>query len=933
MKIRIVLFLLFVVLCFSCTTGKTKSRYVIGVSFGNWENDVWQETLLRDLKAEAAEHPEIRLKFVYAKHDTHEQIAQIHQLMKEKVDLMIISPNETRGITPVAEEVYHAGIPTIIIDRKILSDQYTTYIGPDNYEIGHHAAVFACTQLQQRPASVLEIWGNQETSSALLRHLGFREVMDAHPDIHVFEIRGDWQGLSIPQLIDTLSCLNRIDLVYAHNDVMALAARNAIAAKDTALVNRIRFIGVDALTGKGMGVEAVAEGKLAATFYNPISGSTAIHIAMQILQGEPVAKQYALNSAMIDKNNAGTIYLQSNRLLDYQEQIERQQNSLTHLLSQYDFLESSITIILILMIALIVLVLNTIRINKKIRRKNRQLFQTNQQVEQQKEELAEANRRIQEATAIKLQFFTNVSHEIKTPLTLILGPLNKMNQVVEKNSPLYDDVQIMRKNAERLKRVIEQLLDFRKVENNKMNMKVRQVELVSFVREIKSYFHNLARSKRIQYELQADMDRVELWVDTDKMEKILVNLLSNAFKFTPEGGRICIHLQEDDQQVRMSVEDNGIGIPPENIASVFDKFFTGDQNYVQGTGIGLHLTKEFVQMHKGTVTVTSTPHEQTIFTVTIPKGNAHFDSACLIQPTVADLSSGLEQLDTSHIRERLAQSYDYTVLIVEDDADIASYLQRELAGNFHLLRAGNGVEALDVLQNHEVQLVLSDVMMPKMNGFELCKQIKESMDFSHIPVILLTALNDDHQRMYGIAEGADDYIPKPFNLELVKLRILQVIEERQRLRERFSQQLNQLPAMTAIDESKQPAPDTSLPPVNTMNDRFLQRFVEMLETHYNDPDFNIEKGSERLGLSRVHLYRKVKEVTGLSPTDFLRNFRLQKAAQLLSQRAATISEVAYSTGFSSPAYFAKCFKALYAITPTEYVNGGTCSYSDKGYHR
>ena len=420
------------------------------------------------------------------------------------------------------------------------------------------------------------------------------------------------------------------------------------------------------------------------------------------------------------------------------------------------------------MIALIVLVLNTIRINKKIRRKNRQLFQTNQQVEQQKEELAEANRRIQEATAIKLQFFTNVSHEIKTPLTLILGPLNKMNQVVEKNSPLYDDVQIMRKNAERLKRVIEQLLDFRKVENNKMNMKVRQVELVSFVREIKSYFHNLARSKRIQYELQADMDRVELWVDTDKMEKILVNLLSNAFKFTPEGGRICIHLQEDDQQVRMSVEDNGIGIPPENIASVFDKFFTGDQNYVQGTGIGLHLTKEFVQMHKGTVTVTSTPHEQTIFTVTIPKGNAHFDTACLIQPTVADLSSGMEQLDTSHIRERLAQSYDYTVLIVEDDADIASYLQRELAGNFHLLRAGNGVEALDVLQNHEVQLVLSDVMMPKINGFEVVKEIRQ---YSQVPIIMLTAKGDESDELNGFDLGVDEYISKPFSPKILVARV------------------------------------------------------------------------------------------------------------------------------------------------------------------
>lgn len=918
--VRIFFTLLVGVLCFSCSSGEMKSRVVIGVSFGYLENDVWQETLLRDLKAEAAEHPEIQLKIVHAENDDWQQIAQIRKLKKDKVDLMIISPNETQAITPVAEEVYQAGIPTIIIDRKILSDQYTTYIGPDNHEIGRLAGIFACTLLPRRPAQILEIWGKRGTSSAVLRHQGFAEVLSAHPDILVHQIDGDWQGESIPQRMDTLSYLDQIDLVYAHNDVMALEAREAIAARDPAAAERIRFIGVDALTGKGMGVEAVAEGKLAATFYNPICGSMAIQIAMQILRGDKVAKQYALSSAIIDKDNAGTIYLQSNRLLDYQEQIERQQNYLTDLLMQYNFLESSLTIILILMILLIGLVLNTIRINRKISRKNEQLFQTNQQVEQQKEELSEANRQIKEATALKLQFFTNVSHEIKTPLTLILAPLYKMCQEVTQESPLYEEIQIMQKNGERLKRVIQQLLDFRKVESHKMNLKLKRMDLVAFVREVKSYFNHLAQSKRIRYELDTELTQVELWMDTDKMEKVLVNLLSNAFKFTSEGGQIRIRLQENEQEVILSVEDNGIGIPPENIPFVFDKFFTGDLTYTQGTGIGLHLTKEFVLMHQGTITVASEVGKGTRFTVTLPKKSAQSAAPDLSQETVTELSCGVARIDTSQIQARLSQSYDYTILVVEDDPDIASYLKKELSANFRLLEAGNGVEALERMQDQEVHLVVSDVMMPKMNGYELCKQIKDSMDFSHIPVILLTALSDDRQRMYGISEGADDYIQKPFNLEILKLRILQIIEERKRLRERFSQQWQRLPDTpepALEEETATVAPS----PAEPLNDRFLKRFIALLEAHYNDPDFNIEKGSEQLGLSRVHLYRKVKEMTGLSPIDFLRNFRLQKAALLLRQGSATVSEVAYSTGFSSPAYFTKCFKALYSITPTDYLNG------------
>ena len=395
-------------------------------------------------------------------------------------------------------------------------------------------------------------------------------------------------------------------------------------------------------------------------------------------------------------------------------------------------------------------------------------------------------------------------------------------------------------------------------------------------------------------------------------------MLNNAFKYA--SSYVSFRAGVNEGFFEIVTNNDGDKVPESMMEEIFKPFVrigSGELTVSQGSGIGLALARNLAEALGGTLAMDASQKDN-CFRFSLPVN---------IEP---ETPAGPESLEPENAESPVSESpalsqRRFTVLVVEDNAQMLSMIARQMEEHYKVYTARNGNEALDVLALHTVNVVVSDVMMPGMDGMELCSSIKKSLDFSHIPVILLTALNDDHQRMYGIAEGADDYIPKPFNLELVKLRILQVIEERQRLRERFSQQLNQLPAMTAIDESTQPAPDTSLPPVNTMNDRFLQRFVEMLETHYNDPDFNIEKGSERLGLSRVHLYRKVKEVTGLSPTDFLRNFRLQKAAQLLSQRAATISEVAYSTGFSSPAYFAKCFKALYAITPTEYVNGGTCS--------
>lgn len=888
---------LFLAFCFSCKTDSEKKKYVIGVSQCTLEGS-WRKSMLLDMKVQASEYPGVSLLVEDAADSSLLQVEQIRSLIKRKVDLLIISANESEPVTPIAIEAYRAGIPTILVDRKISSDEYTTYIGGNNYEIGRQAGFFVNRQVKEKYPTVLEVWGLSGSSPAQDRHRGFMEVLNSR--IKVKEIFGKWKPETVEKEIAEMDSLEEVDVVFAHNDVMAMAARRAIERMHPGLADRICFVGIDAVSGRGSGLEAVMHGELAASVLYPTGGSLAIRVAMQILNGEDVSRQYLLSSALIDKNNAGTLFIQSEQVVDYQHQIELQRENLESMLSKYTFLQNSVGIILLLMGMLLLSALYVIHVNRELKR-------TNLQVQQQKEELAEANRYIEKSTAQKLQFFTNITHEIKTSLTLILGPLGKLSKEAPEGSSLADDIRIIRKNAERLKRVVDQLLDFRKVESNKMNMRVGEVDLVAFVAEVKSYFDTMAATKQIHFTFEHDCPSVNIWVDRDKMEKILANLLSNAFKFTLDGGTVTIRLKDKGDQVELSVEDNGKGIPSENIASVFDRFFTGDQNYVTGTGIGLHLTREFVHMHKGTIRVESVPHKSTVFTVILLKGKSHFDESCIFDLSVTELSSGVADLNTDELQEVLNRTYNYTVLVVEDDLDIQSYLQAELKQNFRVLVADNGVKALEVLMNEEISMVISDVMMPEMNGFDLCRKIKSDIVLSHLPVMLLTALSDDKQQMYGAASGADAYIQKPFNIEVVKLRIIKLLEDRVRLREAYARDASS-PAVSVKEEK-----------AGSMDDLFMNRFLKLIEESYADPDFSIEKGSEKLGLSRVHLYRKVKELAGVTPTDFLRNYRLKKAAALLRRKAGNVNEVAYATGFGSPAYFSKCFKAVYNITPTEYL--------------
>lgn len=881
----LLVWLTLIVLC-GCTSSGKQKKHVIGLSQCMLD-DAWRQAMINDMRIEASNYDDVEIIIKDAQNNNETQIQQIRDLIRQKVDVLIISPYQSEPITAVAEEAYRAGIPTIITDRKVNTDQYTSFVGANNYEIGLAAGNYAANYLPPN-AIILEIWGLTQTSPAQERHKGFVDALREREDLSFRKIEGQWLVDTARMELQKLEHPEQIDFVYAHNDMMAIAAREYFMAWDSIRGRELRIIGVDAVAGAGL--EAVEDGRINASFLYPTGGEQVIRTAMRIIQGEPVDKFIPLRTAPVDHQSARTLLLQADQLQKYRQRIEAQRSRIDGLSDRFYFLRNSLGVISLLMIGFIALSIYAFYINRKMRQANRKLISLNAEMK--------------EVTAQKLQFFTNVSHEVRTPLTLILAPLDRLI-ISLRESPYASDLGLIQKNANRLLRVINQILDFRKVEGKQEKLAVREIDLVPFVGEIKSYFDSMASVRAIAYTFTSSIKQCTLWIDPDLLEKVFVNLLSNAFKFTPEGGSVRIELTEEEDRVFIQVIDTGSGIQPGNLPHLFDRFYTEDRS--MGTGIGLHLVKEYIHMHGGEIRVESEPGQRTTFTVCLRKGKAHFEDSDLMETSVSHQAYEASRLDDSETHKMLSKTYPYTILITEDDDEVRCFLERELSPHFKTRTAANGKDALRVLEEVEISLVVSDVMMPEMNGFELCRMIKSQLPFSHIPVILLTALTDERQRIFGITGGADDYIQKPFHTDYVKIKIIHLLQERQKLRERLLEKLRDNKLLLSEPEK-----------VESIDDAFLRKFAEQIEAVYADPEYNVEKLSETLGLSRGHLHRKIKELTGTAPVEFLRTYRLNKATQLLRQNAYTVSEVAYRTGFSSPAYFSKCFKAVYGVTPTEY---------------
>ncbi len=544
--------------------------------------------------------------------------------------------------------------------------------------------------------------------------------------------------------------------------------------------------------------------------------------------------------------------------------------------------------------------------------------------------------KLKELDSLKSRFFANISHEFRTPLTLILGPLENLRSGRLKDDP---DKQygMMQRNAHRLLRLINQLLDLSKLEAGKLTLEASYGNLVPFVKGLVYSFESLARHKEIALHFESDPNEIMGYFDRDKLEKIITNLLSNAFKFTPGGGEIIVVVSIADRGVQLNaatittefvqitISDTGSGIPSKKMPHIFERFYQADNSYVkdqQGSGIGLTLTKELVELHKGEIRVSSEIDKGTEFVICLPLGKDHLKQEEILESSASvELHRGaplsyLEELSESEAitdasstlsspSEEIRNGEEVNIiLVVEDNSDMLAYINEQLSDAYQIIEAEDGQEGLKKSIDQIPDLIISDVMMPKMDGYQLCEKIKTEECTSHIPVILLTAKSSGDSKVEGLQLGADDYLIKPFDSQELRVRVKNLIEQRQKLRQRFGKEIKLQPKDIAITSA---------------DEKFLQRALELIDQHISDEVFTVEQFGREIGLSRAQLHRKLKGLTDHAPVEFIRIIRLKRAAQLLEQDYGTVAEIAYEVGFSDPSYFTRCFRRQFGILPSEYA--------------
>ncbi len=902
-----------------------KDVFVIGFSQCTTD-DLWRQTMDFEMQNELIYYPSMQLIIKDAKNSSEKQIRDIKALIEQNIDLLIVSPNESEPLTEIVQEVFRKGIPVILIDRKITSSEYTSFLGGNNYEIGREAGKYAVEYLKGN-GKIIEITGLQGSSPAKERQKGFLDEIKKHPDISVIQsLSGDWKMETGRQLMDQV--IERgldFDLVYAHNDVMAIGASNVLKEKNSS--KNVFFIGVDGSPGSNGGLQAVMDGVLGATLLYPTGGSVAISLAWKILQEEPFLKENILNTLVIDSTNVRALKYQTDEIINLNERISSAKKNLDLQYEKYYSQQFWLILALASLFLVILLAILLLRAFRNKLRDNAKLEQQKKEIIRQNDELIRISSELEDASKAKLVFFTNISHEFRTPLTLIIGPLENILENTKLTQEDQHQLKLMLRNAHRLLRLINQLMDLRKIDNDKMRLQAGLSDIVLFISEVKEAFNEMAAKKKIEFVFTSEMDEFPLYFDQDKLDKILFNLLSNAFKFTPASGFVGIHLRktkhyfenELKEAAEIEISDNGPGIPIQFHQQIFERFYQVEQqdgSIFPGTGIGLPLTKDFVRLHKGDITLNSKVGVGTSFFIYFQTGNSHLSENEIISNTQQNIVLDKGVIKSHEIPE-LQQTYnppkdskvDYEdkplILVVEDNPDVSSFIKSSLTDQYRIMTASNGAEAFEKMYIEEPGLIISDVMMPIMDGLVFTKKLKSDIRTSHIPIILLTARISYEQKLEGIETGADSYIPKPFNTKHLQVRVKQLLENRQRIRKYYQSD----PLFLVSNELK----------ISQLDNNFLKKCASIIESHLTENEFTVEQLSSEIGLSRVHVYRKIKHLTGLSVSEFVRNIKLKKATLLLLESGKNVAEVAYELGFSSPSYFSKCFKEQYNVSPTEYV--------------
>jgi signal transduction histidine kinase/ABC-type sugar transport system substrate-binding protein/DNA-binding NarL/FixJ family response regulator len=859
-------------------------HYHIGVS--QCSEDIWRDKLNKEMLMTNYINNNVDIDIQSANDNSKKQIEQINDFIRKRVDLLIVAPNQLSSISSAIDKAYRAGIPVIMFDRKTNTDKYTAFIGADNAEVGRSMGKYIAGKLNGN-GTVAEIMGLKGSSPAADRHKGFIEAVSNYPGIHVISLQGNWKENNAYNLMKRfLRKDSHINCVFGHNDRQTFGAYRA--AKELGLAKKMMFVGVDGLPTPGGGVECVQKGIFSGTYIYPTRGTEVMNLAKKILEHKPFRRENLLKSFIVTKDNADMVMIENQELERQGQNIDLLHHKVSSYLKSYNNQKIILILCIILVILLLVSLLSVYY-----------LHHTRIRMNEKKEAMAKA----------QLTFFTNVSHELRTPLTLIADPVEQILSTGNLKGENLSLLKMVKRNVNVLMQLVNDILDFRKIQNGKMKLQLSRFNLVTDIRDLTDEFRSSADKKGVTVNFYSSSDKgFEMIGDRDKIARIFTNLFSNALKYTSSKGCISVNVyQPNSKEVVFSVQDNGVGMRQDEVDKVFDRFYQA-RDASGGTGIGLALVKDFTALHYGKVKVKSKKNEGSVFTITLPvtqKG----DIMATTKPENVTLEirpeSTVSNQEQDWKKEQVTTALDDnapTVMIIDDNDDLREYIKSLLRDHYHVLEASDGKRGLEVARENIPDLVISDIMMPVMDGLEFCNKLKSDRTTSHIPVILLTARSMDNQRIEGYQHGADAYITKPFISKLLLARIKNLLSSRILLRELFSGSKKE-----TEEESKLGDPDQ----------QFVEQLRIVIRSMMGDSDLKVEQIGEKLGLSRVQLYRKVKALTGSTPVDLLRNARLEKGKHLLEATGKTVSEIAYIVGFTTPSYFTTCFKEKYGFSPNE----------------
>lgn len=902
----------YILVCFlaslSLVSCKQKQGDKIEVGFSQaMTTDDWRKQMNSSMKIEASLRPEVDLKISDANNNIEKQIEDIERYIANKADVIIVSPIQSKPLTAVVEKSIKAGIPVLVVDRKIDSENYTAYLGADNIEIGRIAARYIISH-GKGSGKIIEITGANGSSPAYERSLGFEQIIKENTHFKIQNtIRGDWEKESVKEPLKEILLQNSdIEYIFAHNDRMALSAWET--AKTLGLEKKIKFIGVDGLNTVNGGIELVKNGVLDGTILYPTGGNEALKLALKMFSKEPIAKNNILNTIVIDKNNAEIIENQMDKVDQQQVVIETQQNAIQVQESEYASQNNLVRLLSFFLVIILSLTIYSIYSTISISRKKKQLERINQTVIDQNLEIQDMAKIAERSNEAKLNFFTGLSHEFKTPITLIMSYVESLieNDKI-KGTALIDEVKLIHKNSNRLLRLINQLLDFRKIEEQKFTLRASNTKIYDFTSDVMTNFKGEAARRNIDFQLTCKNKNLELFIDRGLMDKVYFNLLSNAFKFTPDNGKITISIVENqDNTVKISFKDSGIGIPENELPSVFSPFFKASNNNKSSSGIGLHLSKEFVLLHHGNIELKSKQGSE--FVITLLKGNQHLQLSEIINKTenqsitpnlivdILDIESGFEEVSI------ISDSEKHSLLIIEDNIDLLTFLKAKLSGEYGIYTS-DGSDAIEKAMEIIPDIIICDINLVDKDGYEITKELKKDLRSSHIPIIILTAQSSKESVLKGLQSGVDQYLTKPFSLSILKQSVSSLLFNREKLRYYYTNNIYRVEPESKFGNQEQ---------------SFITKMNDIIKMNVENPKFSVEDLADKLGVSRVQLYRKVKAIIGINISDHINNVKLEKAAELLKSNEMNISEIAYSLGFSSPNYFSTAFKNKFGVSPKEY---------------